>query len=183
MGRYGTGSAHNPKVAGSNPAPATNEIAGEARCESAGPSACGAENGAARRRSRRRRGAVQPEGHAFPSRSATCSCRCAPVAPVACRSVPRVERVRGVDGALHRNRVGSIARRSQVPVLRRHHLNQQKARWIARPSACWRSNPSAYLYGLGEPDLHRPRRRPYGFAFALCRHAGTLGARGSSDRR
>ena len=50
--------AHNPKVAGSNPAPATNENAGEARCESAGPSACGAENGADIADSRRERGAA-----------------------------------------------------------------------------------------------------------------------------
>ena len=30
--------AHNPKVVGSNPTPATREIAGQGRCESTGPS-------------------------------------------------------------------------------------------------------------------------------------------------
>ncbi len=110
--RHVTWSAHNPKVAGSNPAPATNEIAGKARCESAGPSACGAENGAATRRIRRRRGAAEPEGRAFSPRNATCSCRPVPVAPVACRSVPRVDPASGIDDALRRNRIGSITRRS-----------------------------------------------------------------------
>ncbi len=56
--RYGTGPAHNPKVAGSNPAPATNEIAGQARRASAGPSACGAGFGADIANSRRERGAA-----------------------------------------------------------------------------------------------------------------------------
>ncbi len=33
--------AHNPKVVGSNPAPATKEDVGKGRCESTGPSAVG----------------------------------------------------------------------------------------------------------------------------------------------
>ncbi len=116
--------AHNPKVVGSNPTPATNENAGQARCESIGPSACGAEIGAARRQFCRRRGAVQPEGRAFRSRSAACLCRRVPVAPVACRSVPQSRPCERRRRCTSRDCIGRITRRSLLRRSRREVARQ-----------------------------------------------------------
>jgi hypothetical protein len=77
-----------------------------------GPS--GAGFGADIANSRRERGAVQPEGRAFRSLSAASSCRRVPVAPAACRSVPRVDRAGGADDEGRRSRIGPITRRSPV---------------------------------------------------------------------